>query len=210
MTPEVIDDIIVQPISVYPYVVFISNIDFDNESQRSAHEEMVNAYNVATKENWFQHNKNWAGRIRLSDPTFSRSILNEVPSDNFINYLTKCLQLYSIMIGYKDFENFILVDSWLTSSNKNEYSHAHAHGISHISGVYYVKTNGKDGNFYFQNPLRELESNPFFQHLTRNLIQKPEEGKLMMFPSSMLHGVEMNTTDNERVSLSFNIRIPLK
>ena len=34
---------------------------------------------------------------------------------------------------------------------------------------------------------------------------EPMEGKLIIFPGWLLHGVRQNSTDNTRISLSFNI-----
>ena len=35
----------------------------------------------------------------------------------------------------------------------------------------------------------------------------PVEGMMMMFPSDLLHGVEENKSNKDRISLSFNILV---
>ncbi len=42
---------------------------------------------------------------------------------------------------------------------------------------------------------------------TFNASVAPEAGKLLMFPSWLEHGVPQNTTDEERISMSFNFEM---
>ena len=43
------------------------------------------------------------------------------------------------------------------------------------------------------------------EHLNNNFVIKPKVGKLLLFPSWLEHGVHINHTDHERMSVSFNI-----
>ena len=192
--------------SIYPVPILIVDTDFDNEEQSLAHKEMIETYKICKSKGWFKHRNGWNGRQKLSDPTFMGSIIEQVSCTNFVRHLEKCINAYAFVVGAR-YDQIIINESWLTSSSKGEYSHAHSHGTSHISIAYYIKTTGNDGNFFIQNNNRELESNPFFTQLTQNLQIQPVEGKMILFPSSLLHGVEPNTTDDERVSLSLNIEV---
>ena len=98
-------------------------------------------------------------------------------------------------------------NSWITKTQKNEYAHIHTHQGSHISGAYYIKTNGEDGNLYFPNIHRGWASNPIIGCST-HLTEAPlETGILVLFPADLSHGVNENRTDDIRYSLSFNIFI---
>ena len=41
---------------------------------------------------------------------------------------------------------------------------------------------------------------------TGRMVVNPTEGELILFPGWLDHGVQTNDTDDERVSVSFNIR----
>tara|TARA_B100000927_G_scaffold291518_1_gene294150 strand:+ start:2800 stop:3390 length:591 start_codon:yes stop_codon:yes gene_type:complete len=103
--------------------------------------------------------------------------------------------------------DYFIDNSWLTKTNKGKYIHLHDHGNYDVSGVYYLKTNGKDGALYFPSPYRLMAGNfilsrvvDYYQHLPL------ENGLLALWPSVLLHNTEVNTTDHERISASFNIK----
>jgi len=94
--------------------------------------------------------------------------------------------------------------SWITSFDKGEYAPVHNHLNADISGVYYYETNEKDGNIYFVTPTLAMTSS-IFSKLADNFHVTPEEGKLLLFPGWLQHGVSTNTTISNRKSLAFNI-----
>jgi len=94
--------------------------------------------------------------------------------------------------------------SWITSFDKGEYAPVHNHLNADISGVYYYETNGKDGNIYFLTPALATTSS-IFSKLADNFHVTPAEGKLLLFPGWLQHGVSTNTTISNRKSLAFNI-----
>lgn len=98
-----------------------------------------------------------------------------------------------------------IISSWLTLTTTGLYSHIHDHGVSHISGVYWIKTNGEDGNIVFRNANKALKCNPIGSSFAHEQQFQPEEGRIVMWPSFLDHGVNENKTDNDRISLSFNI-----
>jgi len=74
--------------------------------------------------------------------------------------------------------------------------------------VYYVKTDGSDGNLYFPNPMKAMANSYCFRHFYPEWAQvKPKVGTLVLFPGWLEHGVLSNCTDNERVSVSFNLLV---
>mgnify|MGYP001159924072 FL=1 len=103
-------------------------------------------------------------------------------------------------------ENYQL-ESWFSLFKKGNYAHIHSHGSADLSGVYYYKTNSKDGDIFFEPPFPQMkQSKVFYQH-SSSWDHIPDPGKLMLFPGWLPHGVKTNTTDNDRISLSFNIRL---
>ena len=190
---------------LFPYPIWIAHLDLDdNENHKQIQEELLNVYDDLKKNSIFDKRKGWEARHQISDPTFRYNLLEDYNCMTFVGWLAVELEKFRKAINAPNLE-FDIEHSWMTNTRKGEYASTHSHGKNHISGVYYVKTNNNDGNFYFMNANSSLETSHFFQKYITSIEIPPEEGKLVLFPSSMLHGVHGNTTDHERVSLSFNI-----
>lgn len=95
--------------------------------------------------------------------------------------------------------------SWLTRNGKYGYTHVHNHTVADVSGVYYYKTSGEDGDIFFTNPALAATTSYFLQSLPTNITMKPEEGLLLLFPGYIMHGVQTNETDEDRISLAFSM-----
>tara|TARA_B000000460_G_scaffold56521_1_gene37606 strand:+ start:1996 stop:2619 length:624 start_codon:yes stop_codon:yes gene_type:complete len=100
-----------------------------------------------------------------------------------------------------------ITQSWLTLSRKGESHHSHTHPNSVVSGVLYVNVAGNDGiNFYRneENLWFELEPSETNYYNSYKIHVATKIGDLVLFPSSVKHGVNKVTEDIKRVSLSFN------
>ena len=100
-----------------------------------------------------------------------------------------------------------ITQSWLTLSRKGESHHSHTHPNSVVSGVLYVSVAGNDGiNFYRneENLWFELEPSETNYYNSYKIHVATKVGDLVLFPSSVKHGVNKVTEDIKRVSLSFN------
>lgn len=95
--------------------------------------------------------------------------------------------------------------SWMTKNVKGNYTHAHAHTPTDISGTYYYKTNGKDGNIFFMNPNLAGACSIVYSRLASYTELEPEEGLMLLFPSYLIHGVKTNETEDDRISLAFSV-----
>lgn len=107
---------------------------------------------------------------------------------------------------------------WFNINNKGNYNYIHTHPKSFFSAVYYLKVpNGPSGTVEFIHPydmisfwwdqyIDEYDSSqenvPFTAKSHRAY---PKTGQLIIFPSWLKHGVSPNLTDEERISIAFNI-----
>ena len=94
-------------------------------------------------------------------------------------------------------------ESWVNVSQKYGYQERHNHVAKRtfrvgISGVYYIQTNGHDGNLEFFPP------DLYEGHYPATYTVQPEVGKLVLFRSELYHRVRANLTENDRISVSFN------
>ena len=83
---------------------------------------------------------------------------------------------------------------WFNIAKIGELTGVHDHAqFSSISGVVYLKSNLLSGDLYFK---KEAED---------DLLIIPEVGKMVLFPSHLKHGVHPNQSDDDRISLAFNL-----
>ena len=156
----------------------------------------------------FSYKSDW-GRTHLLSTDFQEdniNVLKYLKLDKIIKEIDYHVKIYCSEIGreYKKYE----LQSWFSKFTPGDYAQIHNHTCVDISGVYYYKTNGVDGDFFFESPNPHLSTSHMFGHLGRRWEYKPESGKILLFPGWLNHGVKTNETKDERISLSFNIIFP--
>lgn len=113
--------------------------------------------------------------------------------------------------------------AWPVISRHQQEVGTHCHNTAHVSAVYYVAvpTSGSDeaGCLAFFDDARMNEVSPGLGSDNTNIIAEwnylnqdqalylPVEGRLIVFPAKQRHGVTVNHTNEQRVSLSFDIVI---
>lgn len=111
--------------------------------------------------------------------------------------------------------HFVMDTFWVNINPKHAYNALHDHPNSSLSGVYYVQTTGQSGRIRFRDPRAGKRMDPWpvakdeesdQRHWDR-VHYKPVAGRLIMFPSWLEHDVEPNLSDEERISISFNMRL---
>jgi uncharacterized protein (TIGR02466 family) len=117
-------------------------------------------------------------------------------------------------LGFKKEKKVILNNMWVNVNEKNNFNLSHYHPISFFSAVYYVKFPKNSGKIVFENvnPLHAWFINnnsvEHFNHFTSNDWKlTPKEGDLVIFPSWLKHYVEVNESDETRISISFNTHL---
>ena len=130
------------------------------------------------------------------------------------NFIESAIDVYvkNVIVGDEYDENlsFKITQSWVNLTKPDSLGHhQHYHSNSVISGVFYVKTNDVD-NIVFANNFLSLQTisipvkkyNQFNSDTWRFPVSA---GKLILFPSNLLHQVESPIGDEDRISLSFNV-----
>ena len=146
----------------------------------------------------------------LSENPFNGDILVKNECYAFIDFLEDCMKEYLNYIGpmfeYDKFR-YVITDSWFTKTVKGQQAKEHHHGYADIAGVYYVRTNGHDGNLYFNSPHSISSGNPIISNVQARELLPLAPGTLALWPGYLTHGTRVNQTDSERISLSFNIQL---
>lgn len=102
---------------------------------------------------------------------------------------------------------------WANIHPTGSYHTRHIHPASvQLSGVYYIKTSPNCGNIIFHDLPRFLglwaaapkTLEPTDQNSSQFSIE-PEEGLCVLFPGYVMHEVETNRSEEDRVGIAFNI-----
>ena len=106
--------------------------------------------------------------------------------------------------------------AWVNINSPGAYNRLHSHPNSHLSGVMWIKSPKDCGVISFDNPnghqsYTEINSyneefkDQFFVHHAYWL--PPIEGRMIIFPSHLQHEVNENKSNEDRISVSFNVTL---
>jgi uncharacterized protein (TIGR02466 family) len=101
--------------------------------------------------------------------------------------------------------------AWLNISPPGASNKIHFHANCHFSGVYYISLKAPEcGSIFFRDPrvASRMMTYPAEKPtaFTAEEVQlHPEEGRMYVFPGWLEHGVEENTSDRDRIGISFNV-----
>lgn len=101
--------------------------------------------------------------------------------------------------------------AWINISPPGASNSVHYHANCHFSGVYYISLKEPEcGNIYFRDPrvasrMLTCPVDRATDFTTTEVQMRPEMGRLYVFPGWLEHGVEVNRSDSDRVSISFNV-----
>lgn len=187
--------------NIYTTPIYVAEIT-EQEGLSVIQEEAKRAIEASE----FSAKPEWGATHYLSSTTFMDDVISKHNMKIFPIILNAHLQQYMDIIGFgmRDY----MVTSWFSLFQKGQYGHLHNHGNADVSGCYYVETSGTDGNIYFEDPRPGNETNYAFagRYMSGRRNYEPKVGKMLMFPGYLYHGIKTNTTDVDRVSLSFNIK----
>ena len=105
------------------------------------------------------------------------------------------------------------VEFWVNINKKNDYNFFHHHGPftgNALSGVFYVQTPKNCGNIRLYDPRFCLANAPDLEYYNDGSsfhFFEPEPNLLLIFPSWLHHFVEHNQSEDDRISISFNIQL---
>ena len=132
-----------------------------------------------------------------------------VPPDCFKELLDDCTDFVNDYCSqYTGINNLHIGNYLFITNRKHEYNNQHHHMGSFLSCAYYVKAPKGSGNiilqrddhgeYYFGNKIGVSDYTQLAKYF------EPKEGLFLVFPSWLLHSVEQNLSDEDRVVLSIN------
>ena len=103
-----------------------------------------------------------------------------------------------------------LGNMWANINYKGSLNMPHVHANSLFSGAYYIKVPKNSGFLKINDPrqgthyIKPAKKDKLPLHLASEINIQPQENRIIMFPSWLEHCVEMNQSDDIRISVSFN------
>tara|TARA_B100000287_G_scaffold254724_1_gene239414 strand:+ start:225 stop:917 length:693 start_codon:yes stop_codon:yes gene_type:complete len=191
----------------FPIPIYVHDTYEDPDEYNSIQKELNS---VCEKIKWEKLENRPDSSHLLSPSAFNNNVLKQYNCKKFINFLHKHVMLYIGTFDNPMFnitKEYIIDSAWLTNTKKGQHALQHTHGPTDISGVYYIETNGKDGNLFFQDPHSDKVGNLIMDLCcgTTSSEMPLKQGIIMMWPGFMGHGTRDNKTDSTRISLSFNL-----
>lgn len=113
--------------------------------------------------------------------------------------------------------NIEILNLWFNCNRYKDYNKMHNHAGSELSACYYLKIPKDSGNFILENPNAGFTNQVFSdypfaiynEYNSGSYTISTKQNKLIVFPSYVYHSVEPNMTDEDRISIAFNMRINL-
>ena len=104
----------------------------------------------------------------------------------------------------------LITGCWANVLAKGAAHRAHSHPNNFLSGVYYVRTHPGTDTINFHDPRNQtgIIRPPVVELTAENtdqVVVRVKNGTLLIFPSYLQHSVDANTSEEERISISFNI-----
>ena len=131
-------------------------------------------------------------------------LLNAVPK--LAKDISNCIDDYTVNVLGED-ASLRYTQSWLNINPPSASHHKHSHINSIISGVLYLQTSETSGRFLVHRQDTRTIKNKTKNYNKYNfeyVFFEPKPFDLYLFPSSLEHSVEENTSNENRISLSFN------
>ena len=118
-----------------------------------------------------------------------------------IDYFNKIVCTDNSIVPY-------ITQSWLNYTKNKQFHHTHSHANSYVSGVFYINADKKVDKFKFykdNNSLFKLKTTKFNIFNSDSWWYSIKTGDVILFPSSLRHGVNKKEGKKIRISISFNV-----
>lgn len=187
------------------------------------------------KENFYQVYEKYDYENTEYDNTVSENVgnpllhLDENLNDIFEDIITHTKYYVYDVLGYKEIFNFLITKTWLSRSRvPNHEIRWHIHSTSHISFVYYLNCPTNSHNIKFKNPhdknslflgstsTSKVENRVMLkeqnQYNSETFFMSPQEGNLLLFPSTLSHCTEKvsDSFSGERLAIVGDVTLVLK
>tara|TARA_B110001452_G_C15146568_1_gene399125 strand:- start:7 stop:705 length:699 start_codon:yes stop_codon:yes gene_type:complete len=211
-----------QIFNYFPLTIFKSEIKLSEEEKNKMIKEIILMEKESKNLDFKGSTSSWTG-----DTQGYEFIHNNVVFENFFKEVNKSLIEYLETLSIDSNQlNIYYQRSWATISRGKENINSHKHLQSHLSFAYYLKKKDSDAKIIFYDTNFANEFLPgIINSLSaekKKIIKKrtpinsgmvlfdAKENDIVIFPSKTVHGTQINTPNDERISISADITITAK
>jgi uncharacterized protein (TIGR02466 family) len=189
---------------LFPIPVIMFKYDYDKDDLI---EKLYKYKETVDEDGVYRSNRGgWHSNYRIhEDPLFLSF------SDALNNKVGEALENCTTRNG-----RIIMQQAWFNINPPGAFNMKHTHPECEMSGVLWIKVPEKSGNLIIENPQSHSQSTvisllnkPLFEEkqIHKALEYQSIEHKVILFPSNMLHWVEINESNEDRISFAFNLTI---
>lgn len=175
---------------LFPTPLYITNINKPISTQQK--EYLLNAPKIDNM-----------GNLRGEDGY----VLNQPMFAELKQFIMQCIKEYVVSVYANPNLDVYITQSWANYTKPREFHHKHSHPNSFISGVFYVNAKPKEDmiKFYRDKPaFFDLLKGQPNNYNSQDVAILVETGDLVLFPSNFVHDVPPTTSEETRISISFN------
>jgi len=195
-------DLNYKTVNIFPSIIH----QFDVNGFEEIQDDLINY--VYQYRNTFPKSESISNRGGWQSPSFI--VANE--NDKLENFLINCLSEFPPIKKSVQMK----IDCWININSPSSFNVKHNHPNCDLSGVLWIKCPNNSGNINFSNPsdfqsYNQVES---YTNEFKNLYNfyhscsfKPKTGRFIVFPSHLEHDVDVNNSNEDRISISFNIQL---
>ena len=141
----------------------------------------------------------------------SKKIFVSEGFDKFAEYIVPSIT--ELLKSYEIEKEIRIVQMWLNVNGPNSYNVCHRHPGSDLSGVLWIKQTPESGRFVFDDidnvdQILTTNINPQYlkeKNMLPEIVPEYQDGTVILFPSMLTHRVEINETDEDRISINLKI-----
>jgi uncharacterized protein (TIGR02466 family) len=188
-----------QVLPLFSKVFYLKNLNYITDN------DLLNILKYTKKENYKETHLD---NNFYSQHSLNLKILNQKNFLKLKKYIIKEFDFFKNNILKYNNINFVITNSWLTKTEKNQFSYPHNHNNSMFSGIFYIDVNDNQKNISFENLNRStfsLEPNEYNIYNSNEQTIYVKTKSLIFFPSEVHHSISKNISSKTRYSLAFNI-----
>ena len=196
---------------IYPFQIPLYHSIFEEKIFKSIKIEVLKY--IDSNFNLFK--ENWdCSTLSNFGTDLKNQFINKILNQQIKNFTKNYLNEWDL--DFKNKVKFLIDETWINISPPKAFQETHHHlkpptkslsgKYSLFSGVFYINAIKNSGNLVLKNPNNiNLNLFPFTTKNPNNITITPNPGHFIMFPSYLEHLVSPNQTNENRISISFNI-----
>ena len=183
---------------IFPTNFYIA--DLFNEQQNQKYKNFLMELSKRTEGERRSNRNGWQSDTFLWREEIFKPLLDQILDST---------QVIAKNLSNKELPQMVVRAMWGNINPKGGFNFTHVHPSGWLSGVYYVQLPENNNEIVFQDPRSSrmmdfqrssLIKDEYFSHY-------PKVGELLLFPSWLPHFVTPNTSEQNRISISFNVEL---